>query len=123
MVTATNYGCDKDKSDYRIPWGEVPTVVTNGVTNITQTTADCSGTIINAGSDAIKNSGISYHVGNAFCSTGGGPLSPGTYTATIGDLISSWCDLEPNTVYYYSAYATNSWGTGHGEQKSFKTLP
>lgn len=29
--------------------------------------------------------------------------------------------LQPNTQYYFRAYATNSVGTGYGEQKSFKT--
>lgn len=29
--------------------------------------------------------------------------------------------LQPNTQYYFRAYATNGVGTGYGEQKSFKT--
>jgi hypothetical protein len=120
LISITNFGCKKNEST---PSGVVPTVVTGGHSNVTSTTADCSGTITSIGSSGITSSGINYWVGGASCSTGGGTLFLGTFTVKVGDMVSTSCDLKPNTDYSYRAYAINSAGTGYGETLYFKTLP
>lgn len=43
--------------------------------------------------------------------------------AGLGEFVSELVDLSDETTYYVRAYATNSVGTGYGEELSFETLP
>ncbi|MDD4033221.1 MAG: FISUMP domain-containing protein [Bacteroidales bacterium] len=96
---------------------KIPSVTTGDVTNITTTTADCSGNVTSDGNAAITARGVCWStsenptISNSKTTEG---TSLGTYTSNI-------TGLSPNTTYYVKAYATNSIGTAYGEQKSFKT--
>jgi uncharacterized protein (TIGR02145 family) len=69
--------------------------------------------------DPVVQRGVCYGLNpnptlsNDFTSNGSG----------YGSFESSLTSLEPNTTYYFRAYAKSSKGVIYGEQKSFKTYP
>ncbi len=95
----------------------VPTVTTNDVTGITQTTAVCGGTVVSNGGADITAKGVCW-------STDQNPTISDEHTSNgegNGAFTSSLTNLSPNTTYYVRAYATNSEGTAYGSQVSFVT--
>ena len=97
-----------------------PSVTTGDITNITTTTASCSGNVTSDGGAAIIASGVCW-------STSENPTVANSKTtdgADLGPYTSHITGLSPNTTYYVRAYATNAEGTAYGEeQRTFKTLP
>lgn len=94
-----------------------PSVTTNNVTNITQTTATCGGNVTSDGGATVTVRGVCW-------STSPNPTVNGSHTTNgsgTGNFTSNITGLTQNTTYYVRAYATNSAGTSYGEQKSFKT--
>lgn len=97
-----------------------PVLSTNSPSKITHIHAFCGGTITNDGGSPTTSRGVCW-------STSSNPtisdsktsdlfgLSPGYF----GSYISG---LNVNTTYYVRAYATNSMGTGYGQQIQFVTL-
>ena len=95
----------------------LPTVTTNNVSNIAQTTATGGGNVTGDGGAAVTARGICW-------STSPNPTVSNSHTTDgtgTGAFTSSMTGLTPNTTYYVRAYATNSAGTSYGEQKSFTT--
>lgn len=94
-----------------------PIITTNFVTNGSATAVTLNGEKI--GGDSATQHGFAYSTNSGLTSgvstTTLGALSTNT---TFSDAISS---LNPNTTYYYRAYATNSGGTGFGVIRSFYT--
>lgn len=97
---------------------ELPVVVTDSIWNITQNTALSGGTIINTPGASITARGVCWSTtknpdisGNKTIDL----LTDSFYTSTIAGLLS-------NTTYYVRAYATNSFGTGYGDEMSFTTF-
>lgn len=96
----------------------LPVVTTLQMTDITQTTAVGGGYITDDGGATVLERGICWStssyptVGDSHGSSGSGL---GNYTVTI-------MDLMPNMTYHVRAYATNSAGTGYGNDVSFTTL-
>lgn len=96
-----------------------PTVTTNEVTNIQQTTATCGGNVTNSGGATVTARGVCW-------STSLNPTITSSHTTDgtgTGTFTSTLTGLMPGTTYYVRAYATNSVDTGYGGQKSFTTLP
>jgi len=94
-----------------------PSVKTGDVTNISTTTADCSGNVTSDGNAAVTARGVCW-------STSENPTTSNSKTTDgtgLGTYTSNISDLSPNTTYYVRAYATNSVGTAYGEQKLFRT--
>ncbi len=94
-----------------------PTLQTNLVTEITQTTATSGGNITSNGGSAITASGICW-------STSTEPDVSDSKTSngsTAGSYTSNMTGLTPGTTYYVRAYATNGVGTGYGQERSFST--
>ncbi len=94
-----------------------PTVTTNNVTDITQTTATCGGEVTSDGSAAVTACGVCW-------STSQNPTVSDSHTTDgsgTGSFTSNITGLTENTTYYVRAYATNSEGTSYGEQRSFTT--
>ena len=92
-------------------------VTTSSVSNITETSAKCGGTVTASGY-SVGNCGLCYsELPNPTVSSyiTSDQLGTGTFTSTMS------C-LEPGTKYYVRAYATTSSGTLYGEQKEFTTL-
>jgi uncharacterized protein (TIGR02145 family) len=94
-----------------------PQVTTINATNITFNSATMGGTVKSNGGAEIKAKGICY-------ATTAAPTIQGDTTnqgAGSQNFTSQITELLPNTKYYVRAYATNSAGTGYGEEFSFTT--
>ena len=98
--------------------GEVPSVTTTEITQITSTGAKTGGTITSEGSGTITARGVCW-------STGTTPTIKDNKTsdgAGAGIFSSTMTGLNGLTTYFVRAYATNSEGTGYGMILSFTTL-
>ena len=98
---------------------DVPVVATNVASSISQTSAICGGEVISEGDSPVSEKGICW-------STSDSPTiqdSIAIDTINIGSFSSELTNLDPGTEYYWRAYATNSFGTGYGQVKSFITDP
>ena len=96
-----------------------PTVSTSPVTDITQTTATSGGNVISDGGATVTARGVCW-------STSPNPDITGNHTTDgsgAGNFVSYLTGLTPNNLYYIRAYATNSVGTGYGNELQFSTLP
>jgi uncharacterized protein (TIGR02145 family) len=96
----------------------LPEVSTSSVTNITSSSATCSGNVISNGGDIITARGICW-------STSQNPSLNDSHTSEgtgIGYFSSNITGLTAGTTYYVRAYATNSAGTAYGQQTSFTAL-
>ena len=92
-------------------------VTTSSVSNITETSAKCGGTVTASGY-SVGACGLCYsELPNPTVSSyiTSDQVGTGTFTSTMSG-------LEPGTKYYVRAYATTSSGTLYGEQKEFTTL-
>jgi uncharacterized protein (TIGR02145 family) len=95
----------------------VPALTTNTVTGITLTTAVSGGVITSNGGGAVTVSGICWAT-----TTGPTVSSSKTTDGTLtGSFTSNLTSLTGATTYYVRAYATNSAGTGYGNEVSFST--
>jgi uncharacterized protein (TIGR02145 family) len=96
---------------------KIPTLTTASVGSITLTSAISGGTIISNGGGAITKSGVCWAISrnpditNSFTTDG---TVSGTYASNI-------TGLHPGLTYYIRAYATNSSGTGYGDELTFIT--
>ena len=105
--------CKKD--DYN---STVPTLITTTLSNITSTTAVCGGKITSDGGSIVTERGVCWRASQnptiADSKSTDGSTGTGSFTASISGLTS-------NITYYVRAYATNSAGTGYGDEKIFTT--
>jgi hypothetical protein len=96
-----------------------PTVAsTTAASAITATTATSGGNVSNDGGTTIIARGVCW-------STSILPTIANSTTVdagTTGSFTSSLTGLSSSTLYYVRAYATNSAGTGYGDQFSFTTV-
>lgn len=112
----TNYGSIKEFTT--LPAIELPTVITNAVSNITQTTAIGGGNVTNNGGGTITERGICWSTSHN-PTTSGSHLSSGSGTGLFSATMTG---LTANTKYYVRAYAINSAGTAYGSEVDFTTL-
>jgi uncharacterized protein (TIGR02145 family) len=96
---------------------EMPTITTVAISAITQTTAECGGTISADGGAPVTARGVCWSI-NPTPTISDNITTDGTGT---GSFTSSLTGLTENTTYYVRAYATNGAGTGYGDEKTFKT--
>ena len=97
---------------------EKPVVETGAVENITLTFATCGGNVVSDCGADVTERGVCW-------STSPNPTINDNKTsdgAGIGTYNSSITGLNKNTTYYVRAYASNSVGTGYGNEISFTTL-
>lgn len=95
-----------------------PKVTTAAVTDITQTSAVCGGTVTDECSSPVDERGVcwstshnpSYYYDNTAASGTGG----GSFSIVL--------NLNAGTTYYVRAYAINESGIGYGEEMTFTTL-
>ncbi len=102
--------CKKDKPS-------PPVLATTVVTEVTYTTAVSGGSITNDGGATVISKGICWN-------TSDNPTISNNKTtdgAGLDAFTSNITQLAPNTLYYVKAYATNSGGTGYGNQQTFTT--
>ena len=96
----------------------IPTVTTNEVTGITNTTATSGGVIVSDGGGEILAKGVVW-------SRSQNPTVEKSFKTENGngqDSFTSYLtDLNIGCTYYVRAYATNAVGTAYGAQQEFKT--
>jgi uncharacterized protein (TIGR02145 family) len=95
----------------------LPAVTTDEVTEITQTYATSGGTVMDDGGADVMDSGVCW-------STTENPAisdNKASCCAGTGSFIIRLTKLSAGTKYYVRAYATNSAGTGYGNQETFTT--
>ncbi len=98
---------------------QAPIVTTQAVTGINTTTATGNGTISDLGYSNPTAYGVCWN-------TGGTPTTADSCTdegaiAATGSFTSGMTGLTLGTTYYVRAYATNTAGTGYGDQVAFTT--
>jgi uncharacterized protein (TIGR02145 family) len=96
-----------------------PAMTTATVTGITINSAASGGNITGDGGAEVTARGICWGTTHS-------PVVTGSHTSDgngTGTFSSALTDLQPNTLYYVRAYATNSAGTGFGNELSFTTNP
>ena len=94
-----------------------PSVMSDTVSNITDTTAMCGGDVVTDGNVPVIARGVCW-------STSQNPKISDSHTTDgtgTGNFTSNIAGLIPGTTYYVRAYATNSTGVAYGEQRSFTT--
>ena len=97
----------------------IPVVTTAEVTDVTATTATCGGTVTDDGGLDITARGVCW-------STSPTPTIVDAHSTDgtgTGNFSSTLTGLTPNTTYFVRAYATNSYVTVYGNQRSFTTAP
>jgi hypothetical protein len=95
-----------------------PTVTTAQVTNIGATYVISGGNVLSDGGAAVIARGVCW-------GTSSNPTISDSHTFDgneTGIFISEVIGLTPNSSYYIRAYATNSEGTGYGNEITFTTL-
>lgn len=96
----------------------LPVVTTVPPTNITNTTAISGGSVIDDSGSAVTARGVCWSVNQH-------PTVDDAHTSNgvgIGEFASVMMGLAPGTTYHLRAYATNSNGTGYGEEVIFTTV-
>ncbi len=94
---------------------ELPRLTTNNIFVIGNSKARSGGDIKDGGASEITTKGVCWN-------TSGNPTisdnftNDGTGDANYESIMNG---LEVNTQYYVRAYATNSYGTGYGDEKTF----
>jgi len=105
------HSCKKDKPT-------PPVLTTTAVTVISYTTATSGGDVTNDGGAVIVSRGVCWSISqNPTISN-----SSTTNGSSTGSFISNLTALIAGTTYYVRAHATNSAGTGYGNQVSFTTI-
>jgi hypothetical protein len=109
-------GCKKDNiKDNTIQ--TVPVLSTVSISNITETTASGGGSVNSDGGGAVTARGVCWST-HTQPTVSDSKTSDGTGT---GSFSSTLTGLSNTTTYYIRAYATNSIGTGYGNELSFTT--
>jgi hypothetical protein len=97
---------------------DVPAVTTDVISSITATSAVSGGNVTSDGGAAVTVKGVCWGTTSGPVITSGNRTGDGSGTGTF---ISTITGLNPKTTYYVRAYATNSAGTGYGNERSFPT--
>ena len=101
----------------------IPVVSTYPVTNIYETSAQSGGTVNSYGGTSLTDFGICWSISpNPTVADNMVHYGPNETGPTV-DYNSSLKGLTGVTTYYIRAFATNSAGTGYGNQVVFTTLP
>ena len=115
LTVIFHFGCEKDSVD---EMSEIPELRTSPVSQISDSSAISGGSMLTNNGQEITDKGICWSSqmnptkNDEVISAGPGS---GSFTVTISG-------LQPSSSYFVRAYATNSIGTGYGEEIRFWTL-
>jgi hypothetical protein len=120
-IVTTNWNLIADAiMEYVAP--TAPTVTTEAVSSVEETTATGNGTITATGGANCTKRGICWNTtGTPTISDSKTEESPGPFGT--GAFTESMTSLAPGTLYYVRAYAYNSVGYGYGNEVTFYTKP
>ena len=110
---------DSEYFEFDLPRVELPVLINHDISEINSNSALCSAEITFDGGYTITSRGFCYAT----------TLNPTTSDNVINSgygsgFFSDWIlNLQPNTLYYVKAFATNEIGTAYGSQYSFWTHP
>ncbi len=96
---------------------EMPTVSTNGMIDVSDTSAVCGGYVYSDGGDTVMVRGVCW-------STTQNPTISNDHTSDgigLGIFSSQMTGLTANTTYFVRAYATSGVGTAYGQQVVYTT--
>ncbi|HRT81410.1 MAG TPA: fibronectin type III domain-containing protein, partial [Bacteroidales bacterium] len=96
-----------------------PNVINPTATNITHNSATLGATVTDKGDTDLTARGTVYKTSSPVTSSDNALAEGGT---SVGTYTHSRTGLNPQTLYYYAGYATNSTGTGISSESSFYTL-
>lgn len=96
----------------------LPSLSTNSITEIGETSATVGGNISSDGGAAVTERGVVWGL-STNPTTADNKQNIGTGT---GAFTATLTGLESNTTYFVRAYAVNSEGTAYGNQQQFMTL-
>ena len=96
-----------------------PSVETDDVTDIKELSATCGGEVVSDGGLAVTEKGVCWSTSQN-PTVSDNKTSDGTGTGSYSSAITG---LTCGTTYYVRAYATNSAGTGYGNEVPFTTSP
>ena len=113
VVTNCVNGRTSDTSACATVLQTLPAVATLNVSNITSNYATISGELLSDGNAEVTERGFCW-------STMAHPTTRDGYTS-VGENFMATIYLQPQTTYYVRAYATNSIGTGYGNEIEFTT--
>lgn len=94
-----------------------PTVTTRDVTQVLVYTAACGGEVVDWGGEAVVARGVCWNLSGA-PTLADSRTENGAGTGAFTSLLTS---LTADTEYHVRAYATNSAGTGYGDEIVFST--
>lgn len=97
--------------------GGLAQVTTSEPKNVTETSADLGGHVIDQGGSPVTERGVCWAL-IILPTTADNKQASGSDTGSFVTTVSS---LAPNTTYYVRAYAVNSTGTAYGTAKPFLT--
>lgn len=121
-ITWANYFKNQTTSIYATytsaPSEVAPTVTTQAVTSILQTTATGNGNVTADGGATITERGVCWNTSTNPTTSN----SKATSAGTTGVYTVSMTGLSANTLYYVKSYAINSVGTSYGSEVTFTTL-
>jgi hypothetical protein len=119
-VSATNAGGTTNGYDSTLTTLDtLPTLSTTAMSAITNTSASSGGNITDDGGRAVTARGVVWDISTNPTILLLTKTNDGMGT---GIFASSLTSLNLNTTYYVRAFATNSVGTGYGNELTFKTL-
>ena len=103
---------------YTHPSINTPTVFTSEPSNISSSSATCSGQVLFDGGAAVTEYGICWGT-HADPTLDDNHVAAGSGTGSFSIIVNG---LQASTTYHVCAYATNSAGTAYGLDKEFTTL-
>ena len=98
-----------------------PSVSTIQMSNIQNDQANCLGSITDDGSLEVIGRGVCWNTTGMPTIADGHTPESGSFG--LGNFTAQLTGLAPNTTYYVRSYATNTLGTGYGNEIVFTTIP
>jgi len=114
IIAMITVSCEEKDNDPEIP---IPVITTSAVTDITQTAANCGGDILDSVGEHFER-GVCW---NTLPNPTIANSKSSDYTG-LNEFYSTMLFLNPGTDYYVRAYATNTTGTGYGNEVMFRTV-
>lgn len=105
-----SYSC-QEESD------EIPSLQTSSITEISKTSATGGGTILSDGGSTILEKGVCWSIHSQPTIADDKSIGAGSNSFT-----ANLTDLTLGTWYHVRAYATNTLGTGYGDEVTFYTI-